>query len=108
MSSEKKRVVYQEFGSVDIEQPETVSLPANQQNLRIQTSKAGRKGKTVTIISGFVTSTETLNQILKQLKTLCGTGGTIKDNTIEIQGDHREKVLQNLTKLGYKAKLSGG
>lgn len=108
MSSEKKRVVYQEFGTRETEEPETLDLPPQQQNLRIQTSKAGRKGKIVTIISGFVTAPETLNQILKQLKTQCGSGGTSKENTIEIQGDHKEKIRQTLIKLGYKAKISGG
>ena len=68
MSSAKKRVVYQEFGEVDTEDnPENTSLPPNQQNLRIQTTKAGRKGKIVTVITGFVTSPENINQILKQL-----------------------------------------
>jgi len=109
MSSEKKRVAYQEFGEVDTEETaENISLPPNQQNLRIQTTKAGRKGKIVTIITGFVTSPENINQILKQLKSQCGSGGTSKENTIEIQGDHKEKILQTMIKLGYKAKISGG
>lgn len=108
MSSEKKRIVYQEFGSVEPEEEKIGDLPPQQQNLRVQTSKAGRKGKTVTIITGFVTSPENLGQILKQLKTQCGSGGTIKENTIEVQGDHKEKILQTLIKLGYKAKISGG
>lgn len=105
------RVVYSEFGppenSLAIERPE-IELPPNQQNLRIQASRKARKGKTVTIISGFQTTEEILGQLLKQLKTTCGAGGTIKDNEIEIQGDHTKKLLETLTKMGYKAKISGG
>lgn len=104
-----KRIVYQEFGPSDEpSDPGAASLPPQQQNLRVQTSRAGRKGKTVTIISGFQTTPEELQQLLKQLKNQCGTGGTIKDNTLEIQGDHLQKILDILLKLGYKAKKSGG
>jgi translation initiation factor 1 len=76
--------------------------------LRVQASRKGRKGKTVTIISGFQTKPETLAELLKQLKTQCGSGGTVKEETIEIQGDHSQKLVELLTKLGYKAKISGG
>ena len=108
---ERQRIVYQEFGSVS--HPEATErakpdLPPQQQNVRVQASRAGRKGKTVTTITGFQTSEETLNQLLKTLKTQCGSGGTLKENVLEIQGDHRPKILQILTQLGYKAKISGG
>jgi translation initiation factor 1 len=110
-SSDKNRFAYQEFGdnsnSAAFERPVPELLP-NQQNLRVQASRSGRGGKTVTIITGFQEKTETLTKLLKQLKTACGTGGTVKDNIIEIQGDHRQKILQILIDLGYKAKISGG
>jgi len=110
-SSSKNRIVYQEFGSPlsseALERP-TPDLPPPQQNLRIQASRSGRKGKTVTIITGFQSSAETLAKLLKQLKTQCGSGGTVKENSLEIQGDHRDKLLQLLIQLGYKAKISGG
>jgi translation initiation factor 1 len=103
------RVVYQEFGSADAAleraQPD---LPPNQQSLRIQTTRKGRGGKTVSVINGFQASEATLTTLLKQLKAQCGSGGTIKDETIEIQGDHAAKLLQLLTQKGYKAKISGG
>jgi translation initiation factor 1 len=110
-SSSKNRIVYQEFGSPlsseALERP-TPDLPPPQQNLRIQASRSGRKGKTVTMITGFQSSAETLAKLLKQLKTQCGSGGTVKENSLEIQGDHRDKLLQLLIQLGYKAKISGG
>lgn len=83
-------------------------IPPSQQNIRVQASRAGRKGKTVTIISGFQSKPETLAALLKQLKAQCGAGGTVKDNEIEIQGDHKQKLVQILTQLGYKVKISGG
>jgi len=105
------RIAYQEFGSHN--NPAAVEravqeLPPHQQNLRLQASRKGRKGKTVTIITGFQSQPETLTKLLKQLKSHCGSGGTVKENTLEIQGDHTEKLLQFLTKLGYKVKISGG
>ncbi|MBD2356804.1 translation initiation factor [Tolypothrix sp. FACHB-123] len=113
MSSSKssdKSFVYREFGadnSPALERP-IAELPPQQQNLKVQATRKGRKGKTVTVISGFQSKPETLNDLVKQLKTQCGTGGTVKDNEIEIQGDHKQKIVEILTKLGYKAKISGG
>ncbi len=110
-SSEPNRVVYQEFGHPDNAaalQRAVPDLPPNQQNLRVQVSRKGRKGKTVTAIAGFQCTPETLAKLLKQLKTQCGSGGAFKDNTLEIQGDHRQKIVQILTELGYKVKISGG
>ncbi|TAF08728.1 MAG: translation initiation factor [Nostocales cyanobacterium] len=114
MSSSKsksdKRIIYQEFGhdnSAAFERP-IQELPPNQQNVRVQATRAGRKGKTVTVITGFQSKPETLAALLKQLKAQCGTGGTVKENEIEVQGDHKQKILEILVKLGYKAKISGG
>ncbi|MDY7020470.1 MAG: translation initiation factor [Cyanobacteriota bacterium] len=109
-NSSKNRIVYSEFGqatdSAALERGKP-DLPPAQQNLKVQASRKGRKGKTVTVISGFQTSEETLQKLVKQLKTQCGSGGTMKDDTIEIQGDHAQKLIEILTKLGYKAKISG-
>ena len=109
--SSTNRVVYSEFGPGS--KPAAVEravqeLPPNQQNVRVQASRKGRKGKTVTVISGFQTQPETLAKLLKQLKTQCGSGGTVKDDTIEIQGDRTQKLVEILIQLGYKAKISGG
>jgi translation initiation factor 1 len=109
--SSDNRVVYREFdaGSNPAAVERAVQeLPPNQQNLRVQASRKGRKGKTVTVISGFQAKPETLTDLLKKLKTQCGSGGTVKEDTLEIQGDHAQKLLQVLTQLGYKAKISGG
>lgn len=106
-----KRIVYSEFGNVDNSaalQRGIQEVPQNQQNLKVEASRKGRGGKTVTIISGFQGKPETLADLAKQLKAQCGTGGTVKENEIEIQGEHKQKLLEILTKLGYKAKISGG
>jgi len=88
------------------------SLPPAQQNLKIMRDSKGRKGKTVTVVSGFVLTENDLNDLAKTLKTLCGAGGTVKreadSQVIEIQGDHRDKVADKLKGLGYKVKLAGG
>lgn len=106
----KNKIVYREFGADNCAAFERAvpDLPPSQQNLRVQASRAGRKGKTVTTISGFQSKPETLAALLKQLKTQCGAGGTVKDNEIEIQGDHKQKLVQILSQIGYKVKISGG
>ncbi|MDB9313271.1 translation initiation factor [Spirulina sp. CS-785/01] len=110
-SSGKKRIAYQEFGTVNNDEAlerAVPDLPPAQQDLRIQASRKGRKGKTVTVVTGFQHQPETLSKLLKKLKTQCGSGGTAKDNTLEVQGDHRQKILELLTAWGYNAKISGG
>ena len=110
-NSKGKRIAYQEFGSPDNSQAlerAVPDLPPNQQDIRIQTTRSGRKGKTVTIIKGFQHNPETLTKLLKKLKSQCGSGGTVKKDSLEIQGDHKQKLLEIVTKLGYKAKISGG
>lgn len=108
--SKQEQVVYREFGvdnsaAVERAVPE---LPPQQQNLRVQASRAGRKGKTVTVITGFQVKPETLATLLKQLKAQCGAGGTVKENEIEIQGEHKQKLVEILSGMGYKVKISGG
>jgi translation initiation factor 1 len=62
----------------------------------------------VTVISGLVLNEAALKALAGELKRRCGTGGTLKDNIIEIQGDHRELLLGELTRRGYSVKLAGG
>jgi translation initiation factor 1 len=85
------------------------SLPPARQNLKIMRDKKGRKGKMVTVITGFALTEADLKALAKTLKTLCGSGGTVKaGGVIEVQGDHREKVAEKLKALGYKVKFAGG
>jgi translation initiation factor 1 len=108
MAKDSNKIAYREFGDEEPESESTEELAPNQHSLKIQVSRKGKGGKTVTIVSGFQVSEATLVSLTKQLKNQCGTGGTMRDNEIEIQGDHKQKLLEILTKLGYKAKLSGG
>ncbi|WP_071516783.1 translation initiation factor [Geitlerinema sp. PCC 9228] len=116
MSASKKkktpsnnRYAHQEFGtSPEALQRAEVNLSPSEQDIRVQVSRKGRKGKSVTVISGFQMSAERLKALAKELKTQCGTGGTVKEKTIEIQGEHPEKLVEILTGWGYKAKQSGG
>jgi translation initiation factor 1 len=110
MAGKKNKVVYQEFGQLHsaATQRAVRDLPPQQQDLRVQASRKGRKGKTVTEVRGFQHSPETLKGILKKLKSQCGTGGTAKEDTLEIQGDHREKLVELLAQMGYQVKISGG
>ena len=105
-----KHIAYQEFGlspNSGVLESEVQAILPQQQNIRVRSTRSGRKGKTVTVMTGFQHSTEELVQLLKQLKNQCGSGGTIKENNLEIQGDHCQKLVTVLSQLGYKVKISG-
>ena len=108
----KKRdgVVYStsEDFDYDSQEEEQVTLPPQQQSLRVQLDKKSRGGKQVTLITGFIGSEEALKDLGKLVKNKCGVGGSTKDGEIIIQGDLRDKVLETLVQQGYKAKRSGG
>ncbi len=76
--------------------------------IRIQREVKGRKGKTVTIVSGFQINADELKNLASQLKRKCGTGGSVKDGVIIIQGDHRDTLITELKSRGFKAKIAGG
>ena len=76
--------------------------------IRIMRETKGHKGKTVTVIGNTPFKDRELKEFAKRLKSRCGTGGSVKDNEILIQGDHRQVVLDEITRQGYKAKLAGG
>lgn len=77
-------------------------LPPEKQTLRVTLDRKQRKGKTVTLVQGFISKQEEIIELSKLLKTKCGTGGSAKDGVIIIQGDFCEKVKEMLRKEGYK------
>lgn len=90
------------------EESDEETLKPGQQELRVWLEKNHRGGKVVTLIKGFDGKESDLVELGRKLKTQCGTGGSVKDGEILLQGDHRDKVLQTLTNAGYKAKKAGG
>lgn len=76
--------------------------------LRVRREIAGRGGKTVTTIAGVPGPADALRDLAGELKRACGSGGTVKDGVIEIQGDHRERILAHLESKGYRVKRAGG
>lgn len=102
----KKRigVVYStntDYEYSDDSQEEAETLPKNQQKLRLNMERAGRGGKTVTLVKGFVGSDKDITALSKLLKQKCGVGGSVKDGEIIIQGDHRQRLVEILKKQGY-------
>lgn len=117
MSAKNRRTVF----STDPEpEPEAkaVKPPANpaapvpslqgNQPVRVHRSRAGRGGKTVSVIKGVKSPPAGKKALLKYLKSKLGTGGSIKGDDIEIQGEQRERIVALLNGLGYKAKVAGG
>ena len=76
--------------------------------VRVRRETKGRKGSGVTVITGIPSHPEGLEKLAKQFKQQCGTGGTVKNGVIEIQGDHRDLLVKELSALGYTVKRSGG
>ena len=84
------------------------SLRPGQQVVYLHRESSGRGGKAVTVVKNLVLSADDLKALTKKIRQACGTGGTIKDGVIEIQGEQREKIADVLRKLGYKVKIAGG
>jgi translation initiation factor 1 len=86
----------------------TTTPDARNARVRVAREVAGRGGKGVSVITGLPLDEAALEALATQLKKSCGAGGAAKDGRIEIQGDHRDKLVAELIKLGYEAKRSGG
>lgn len=95
-----------EYDIAGEQEPET--LAPERQNLRIWLDRKHRGGKTVTIVRGFVGREADLAELGRMLKSKCGTGGSVKDGEIIIQGDRRDRVAELLAAAGYVCKKAGG
>lgn len=94
-----------QYKTDEVEEAETLA-PA-QQDLRVWLDRKQRGGKVVTLVKGFVGCEDDLAELARLLKTKCGVGGAAKDGEILIQGDHRDRVVEILTKSGYRCKKAG-
>ncbi len=112
MSKKPPRLVYSTRSEANLSQPKPRgpgrSLPPQQQTIRVMLDKKKRKGKIVTVAAGFQLSAPDLKALEKRLKQDCGAGGTGKADSIEVQGNHRDKIMAKLSSLGYKVKRVGG
>ena len=84
------------------------SAPVGDGIVRVSRETKGRASKGVTLVKGLALDAAALAQTAKQLKAACGSGGTVKDGVIEVQGEHCERVNEHLTKQGWKVKRAGG
>lgn len=97
-----------DFNYENDENEDEETLPSNKQDLRVMLDKKQRKGKKVTLVTGFKGSSDDLKELGKLLKTKCGVGGSSKNGEIILQGDFVNKVIEILKKEGFKVKRSGG
>jgi len=84
------------------------AVPTGDGVVRISRETKGRKGKGVTLVTGVLLGEDELQRLATELKRRCGAGGTVKDGVIEIQGDHRDLLVAELTQRGYTVKRVGG
>ena len=107
MPKETRLVYSTETGRIKPEK-EQEQHPTGDGIVRIRREVSGRKGKGVTTISGLDLPDTELKKLAKNFKQLCGTGGSVKNGVIEIQGDHRDKLRTTLEQQGHTVKLAGG
>ena len=103
------RLVYSSGrGRVDAPKPASPRRPRGDGIARVRREVKGRRGKTVTTISGLDLAEDALRDLAAELKRACGSGGSVKDGVIEIQGDHRTTLVTALQSRGHQVKLAGG
>jgi translation initiation factor 1 len=88
--------------------PQSLSLPPEKQTIYLRRESKGRRGKVVSLVQGLELNEKDLKALAKKLKRTVGSGGTIKDGMIEIQGEHRTRIAEVLEKMGYGVKIAGG
>jgi translation initiation factor 1 len=108
-----KKGGWQEFSreagrTPNLERPGAAAPPRAQRRVRVQRTKAGKGGKLVTAITGLELPEAEARELLKALKASCGTGGTLKDGVIELQGDQVAPALAALEREGFRPKQAGG
>jgi translation initiation factor 1 len=109
--SESRTVWSSDEGDLRKQEPahrQGTSLPPNQQTIYLHRDSKGRGGSTVTLVKKLILSDADMKELARKLKQDCGSGGTVKEGVIEIQGEHREKIAEALQKMGYKVKIAGG
>ena len=117
MAADSKRTVYSTDPEPERPAPKearpanlAAPFPMRQQNnpVRVYLERKGRGGKTVSVIKGVLSPPHGKQALVKLLKNKLGTGGAVKEDDVEIQGDHRDKLVDLLNELGYQAKKAGG
>jgi translation initiation factor 1 len=109
MTDQKRRIVFSTDPEPETQRkPAAKSPPPRQQQVRVALERKGRGGKSVSLITGVTVAPAELDKLCKLLKNRLGTGGAVKDQVIEIQGDQRDKIVAILLELGYQAKKAGG
>lgn len=101
-------IVYSTDPDPEAGPPRVEQTPAKGQVARLWRDHKRRQGKTVTVVGGLRHDPAAFERLCRDLKKLCGAGGTVKDGEIEIQGDHRKQIAAHLQSLGYKIKWVGG
>jgi translation initiation factor 1 len=112
MATNKDRTVWSsdqgDLRKIQTDTRKVRSLPPHEQTVYLHRDSKGRGGKSVTLVKKLVLSEEDMKELATRLKQVCGSGGTVKDGVIEIQGENREKIAEALKKLGYRVKIAGG
>lgn len=117
MTSDNRRVFSTEDGWMDAQRRRDrkactrrapMRLPQGDGPVRLSREVKGRKGKGVTVVTGLPLPADELADLARQLKQMCGSGGTVKNGVVEIQGDHRDRLAAELKRRGYAVKRAGG